>query len=621
MAADLKLITDNLDLWTSALLTKSTAGRGSGGKVEAYGIKKLRALILELAVRGKLVPQDAGDEPASELLKRIQAEKDGLIASGKIKKDKPLSPINDEEKPFDLPNGWAYSNLGDVVEIVRGITFPGSEKSKAPEKGRIACLRTSNVQDQIEWDDLLYIREEFVSREDQLLKPHDIVMSMANSRELVGKVALVGERLNQKTSFGGFLGVLRPFSIDPRFVVTLLRTPHTREKLIDSASQTTNIANISLGKLRPLFFAIPPLAEQHRIVAKVDELMALCDQLEQQQTSGIEAHQTLVATLLATLTTPVRPEPVEGRVTSQPSTLRQAQDERLEDNNSARTETEFAEAWSRIADHFDTLFSTEHSIDQLKQTILQLAVMGKLVPQDPNDEPAGVLLEKIAKEKERLVKEGKIKNQNPQPEVPDDEKPFRLPSGWVWSHLPDIGELARGKSKHRPRNDSKLYANGSIPMIQTGDVAKAAPLISTYTALYNENGLSQSRLWPKGTMCITIAANIADTGVLAFDACFPDSVVGFIPFDEKLNVCYFDYFIRTAKSHLEEYAPSTAQKNINLEILGQLLVPLPPARELDRIVAKVDQLMALCDSLKARLASARTTQIHLADAIVEQAVA
>jgi|CXWL01.1.fsa_nt_gi type I restriction enzyme S subunit len=260
----IQLLTNHLDIWTaSETEKKSGRGRTSGNGTSVYGIKKLRELILELAVRGKLVPQDPNDEPAGELLKRIQVEKAKLIAEGKIKKDKPLPPISDEEKPFELPQGWAYSCLGDSVEIIRGITFPGSEKSKVPDKGRIACLRTSNIQDQIEWDDLLYIGEEFVSREDQFLMPRDIVMSMANSRELVGKVALVGEEIPQKTSFGGFLGVLRPFLIEPRFVMSLLRTPHTREELIDSASQTTNIANISLAKLRPLFFAIPPLSEQN----------------------------------------------------------------------------------------------------------------------------------------------------------------------------------------------------------------------------------------------------------------------------------------------------------------------------------------------------------------------
>jgi len=317
--------------------------------------------------------------------------------------------------------------------------------------------------------------------------------------------------------------------------------------------------------------------------------MALCDRLEQEQTDSLEAHQTLVETLLRTLTDAPDAEAAQ-------------------------------QAWTRIAQHFDTLFTTEHSIDQLKQTILQLAVMGKLVPQDPNDEPVSVLLKKIAVEKTRLVKEGKIKKRNKLPEITEDEKPFDLPEGWEWSRLPEIGELARGKSKHRPRNDPKLYIGGKVPMVQTGDVAKADPVITTYTALYNDVGVSQSRLWPKGTLCITIAANIADTGILGFDACFPDSVVGFISLDSTIDVRYFEYFLRTAKNHLEDFAPSTAQKNINLEILGSLLVPLPPPKELNRIVAKVDELMALCDALKARIQDAQTTQLHLADAVVEKAV-
>ncbi|HFE37054.1 MAG TPA: restriction endonuclease subunit S, partial [Gammaproteobacteria bacterium] len=344
-------------------------------------------------------------------------------------------------------------------------------------------------------------------------------------------------------------------------------------------------------------FPLPPIAEQHRIVAKVDELMALCDQLEQRQTDSITGHQTLVETLLNAL---VRPEP---------------------DEEGALTATNFDQAWQRITEHFDTLFTTEHSIDQLKQTILQLAVMGKLVSQNPVDEPVSVLLEKIAKEKARLIKEGKIKKQKSLPQITKEQKPYNLPDGWLWIHLPDIGELARGKSKHRPRNDPKLYIGGATPMVQTGDVARADSIVSTYTALYNQKGVAQSRLWPRGTMCITIAANIADTGILGFEACFPDSIVGFIPFDKKINVKYFEYFIRTAKEHLEDFAPSTAQKNINLEILSKLLVPMPPANELTHIVSKVEELMTICDTLKTRLQEAQTTQVHLADAIVKQAVA
>ena len=121
-------------------------------------------------------------------------------------------------------------------------------------------------------------------------------------------------------------------------------------------------------------------------------------------------------------------------------------------------------------------------------------------------------------------------------------------------------------------------------------------------------------------MCITIAANIADTSVLGFDACFPDSVVGYTPFDKAIDVKYFEFFIRTAKSDLEKYAPSTAQKNINLEILSQVLVPLPPKKEISRIVTKIENLITLCDRLKININQSQTTQLQLADAMAEQAL-
>ncbi len=590
MSAIQQILIDHIDIWTNAEAEKKSGrGRSGGNGVNVYGIKKLRELILELAVRGKLVPQDPNDEPASELLKRIQAEKAKLVAEGKIKNGKPLLPITDEEKPFELPNGWTYSRLGDAVEIIRGITFPGSEKTKIPEKGRVACLRTTNVQDQIEWDDLLYIREEFVSRDDQFLMPRDIVMSMANSRELVGKVALVGAEINQKTSFGGFLGVIRPFLIEPRFVVVLLRTPHTREVLIDSASQTTNIANISLAKLRPLFFAIPPLEEQHRIVAKVDELMALCDQLEMQHDNAAEAHEKLVSQLLATFT-------------------------------QSQNADDFSANWQRIAAHFDTLFNTEASIDALKQTLLQLAVMGKLVPQDPNDEPANELLKRMQAEKAKLVAEGKIKKDKPLPPITDEEKPFELPMGWKWVRLGRItSKITDGDHKTPPRIlegfrlfSAKNVRDGYLDFDNCDFISEQDYLKSRERCCPDTGDL----------LIVSVGGTIGRTSLVPDDSDFAlvRSVALIKPL--LLSSCYLkqamDSTLLQESIHVRKRGG--AQPCLYLSEIEQFIFPLPPLAEQHRIVAKVDELMVLCDQLKSRITQASQLQKKLSDVVVEQAI-
>ncbi|SRC18718.1 restriction endonuclease subunit S [Escherichia coli] len=547
-----KLIVDHMETWTSALQTRSTAGRGSSGKIDLYGIKKLRELILELAVRGKLVPQDPNDEPASELLKRIAAEKAELVKQGKIKKQKPLPEISEEEKPFELPEGWEWVTLATVGEIVGGGT-PKSDNPQFWAKNGIKWITPA---------DLYGLKGKYITSGARDISP-------------------AGLSTNQ-----GFKSCVPYIKESAEYIYYFLLAS---AKKIDAEASGTTFKEVSGAIVSKILLPLPPLSEQLKIVSRANELMSLCDQLEQQSLTSLDAHQQLVETLLGTLT----------------------------DSQNAE---ELAENWTRISEHFDTLFTTEASVDALKQTILQLAVMGKLVPQDPNDEPASELLKRIAQEKAQLVKEGKIKKQKSLPPISDEEKPFELPEGWEWSYLSDIGILARGRSKHRPRNDPTLYADGTIPLVQTGDVARSNGCINTYSALYNQLGLSQSKLWNKGTLCITIAANIADSGILNFDACFPDSVVGFTPYENEIPVLYFHYFMMTIKSTLEKFAPSTAQKNINIDILSQLFFPCPPLEEFHRIVDKVQNLLSVCDVLRAYIQSAQQTQLHLADALTDAAI-
>ncbi|HCI1622226.1 TPA: restriction endonuclease subunit S [Escherichia coli] len=578
-----KLIVDHMETWTSALQTRSTAGRGSSGKIDLYGIKKLRELILELAVRGKLVPQDPNDEPASELLKRIAAEKAELVKQGKIKKQKPLPEISEEEKPFELPEGWEWVTLATVGEIVGGGT-PKSDNPQFWAKNGIKWITPA---------DLYGLKGKHITSGARDISPAGLSNSSArlmpkgsvlfSSRAPIGYVAIADAELSTNQGFKSCVPYIKESA---EYIYYFLLAS---AKKIDAEASGTTFKEVSGAIVSKILLPLPPLSEQLKIVSRANELMSLCDQLEQQSLTSLDAHQQLVETLLGTLT----------------------------DSQNAE---ELAENWTRISEHFDTLFTTEASVDALKQTILQLAVMGKLVPQDPNDEPASELLKRIAQEKAQLVKEGKIKKQKSLPPISDEEKPFELPEGWEWSYLSDIGILARGRSKHRPRNDPTLYADGTIPLVQTGDVARSNGCINTYSALYNQLGLSQSKLWNKGTLCITIAANIADSGILNFDACFPDSVVGFTPYENEIPVLYFHYFMMTIKSTLEKFAPSTAQKNINIDILSQLFFPCPPLEEFHRIVDKVQNLLSVCDVLRAYIQSAQQTQLHLADALTDAAI-
>ena len=281
--------------------------------------------------------------------------------------------------------------------------------------------------------------------------------------------------------------------------------------------------------------------------------------------------------------------------------------------------------------------STEltHQLDlvkQVRQAFLREAMQGRFdFAQRPLDEETGQeLLAKIKAEKERLIKEknpstglrARIKKQKPLPPITEEEIPFEIPENWVWCRLGEIGELKRGKSKHRPRNDERLFKDGIHPFIQTGDVARSkinGYIIETINGYYNDFGLAQSEMQSKGTLCITIAANIAECGFLGFDACAPDSIVCFNSLD-KITDKFTFYYLIDARDEIEKYAPATAQKNINLGILNSLLIPLPPLSEQKRIVAKLDELMAYCDELEASIKASQQENELLLQQVLREAL-
>ncbi len=177
--------------------------------------------------------------------------------------------MSDDQRP--VPLGWVEAKLEDIAEVIRGITFPSSDKRHEPYEGSVVCLRTTNVQDQLEWDDVLYIPRKYVKSSDRWLQEFDSVISMANSFELVGKVALA-RQVPAATTFGGFIAAIRSRGVDPRFLFFALREPEAKERIRRTSSRTVNIANISAKNLNAAELRIPPLAEQHRIVSKIEAL-------------------------------------------------------------------------------------------------------------------------------------------------------------------------------------------------------------------------------------------------------------------------------------------------------------------------------------------------------------
>ena len=574
-----QLLTQHLDIWTTAESEKKSGrGRASGNAGSVYGIKKLRELILELAVRGKLVPQDQNDEPASELLKRIQAEKAKLIAEGKLKKEKPLAPINDDEKPFELPKGWEWVRLGLITNF--GLT---EKLNKITNDTWVLDL------EDIEKDTSVILQKNRFSEKQSLsdknsFKKGDVLYGKL--RPYLNKVVVADEDGVCTTEI---LPIRCYGDFENKYFMYALKAPHFIA-YVNARSYGMKMPRLGTDDGRNSLFPLAPLAEQHRIVAKVDELMALCDQLEHQHLNAAEAHETLVSALLDTLT---------------------------QSQNAA----EFQSHWQRIAEHFDVLFTTEASIDALKQTLLQLAVMGKLVPQDPNDEPASELLKRIQAEKAKLIAEGRLKKEKPLAPIGEDEKPFELPKGWEWTTLLAAAII-------NPRNSANDELEASfVPMT----------LIGTQ---FNESHNHEIRIWKDIKQGFTHFQE-GDIGVAKITPCFENSKACVFdglknkigagttelhivrPLVKTLNPRYVLAYLKSPRFLYigESKMTGTAgQKRLPKEIVESSPFPLPPVTEQNRIVAKVDALMALCDQLNTRIQQASRQQQLFADVLVEKSV-
>ena len=252
------------------------------------------------------------------------------------------------------------------------------------------------------------------------------------------------------------------------------------------------------------------------------------------------------------------------------------------------------ELFSELDNGVETLKKTKQQLAVYRQSVLKAAFEGRITKHQHCDEKLDWALG------------GEINS------LPT------IPSEWRYIALSKLGELGRGKSKHRPRNDPKLFVGGKYPFLQTGDVKAAKQCIIEYSKMYGEFGLQQSKLWPKGTLCITIAANIAETAFLGIDACFPDSVVGFVPY-ECIDPKYIKYFIESQKLRLWAFAPATAQKNINLDTLENLIVPYCSLEEQRAVIAEIESRLSVCDSIEKTVDAALQQAESMRQSILKKA--
>jgi len=548
-------IIQSFDIWIDAQGVKSKGRVKSVENISLEGIARLRELILELAVRGKLVPQDPNDEPANELLKRIEMERKAL-------NETVLLDIEENEKSFALPTGWEWVRLQQIIQISSG---DGLTAANMNGNGSIPVFGGNGING-----------------------CHD-KNNVSKPTLVIGRVGFYCGSIHITPNYAwvtdnAFITTFSEANIYIKFLSWLLNGTNLKEN--DSATAQPVISG---RKIYPIVVALPPLKEQHCIVAKVDELMALCDKLEEQQTNNLKTHQLLVKTILETLT-------------------------------QAADANELQAAWERMATHFDNLFCTEDSIDQLKQIILQLAVMGKLVPQNLDDEPASLLLEKIAKEKAHLVKEGKIKKQSTLLEITEEEKSFNLPIGWTWAKLQTLvfllGDGLHGTPTYTDEtnyyfingnnlNDGKIEIKPGTKTVSKEEMLKYKKALSSNTVLVSINGTLGKVAFYNG-----------EEIMLGKSACYFNLSENVYKYYIKVvleSKYYIDYAIRNATG--------TTIKNLGLKAMNDFPIPLPSLPEQHRIVAKVDELLAVCDALKVNILKAEEIKVQLAEAVVESATA
>ena len=497
--------------------------------------QELKNSILQLAIQGKLVEQRPEEGTAQELYAQIQAEKRRLIKEGKIKKEKPLPEITEDEKPFDIPDSWLWVRIGDCVSDRTGLSYKKEFLQESSEK-MIRVLRGGNIGDTkyfIKPDDI-FISSKYV-KSDLFLKRNTLITPAVTSLEHIGKMGRI-EADYDNIVVGGFVLMLSPhYSLDEfaQYLLYCFSSNYVRtccKGIVNKSGQA--FYNLSRKKLLQVVIPLPPLAEQHRIVAKIKELLPLVDRYEQ--------------------------------------------------------------AWTKLED-FNRRFP-----EDLKKTILQQAIQGKLVEQRPEEGTAQELYEQIQAEKQRLIKEGKLKKEKPLPEITEEEKPFEIPEGWMWVRLGDIVTVLGGK--RIPAGRKLSTEDTGHKYIRISDMKNGS--VVTDNLLYVPADIYPSiskYIICKDDVYITVAGTIGRIGRI------PKELDGANLTENADRLVFFsinqDWLIQClnsvlVQSQIIEVTTKVGQPKLAIKRIQELVIPLPPLAEQKRIVEKLEELLVMCERLK-----------------------
>lgn len=577
-----QLITDHLDIWTAATEKKSSAGRGNGGSVSLHGIKKLRELILELAVRGKLVPQDDTDVPADGLLDQLHLQQAQMFAKGIIKKPKPVAKIAASELPFELPRGWTWCRVSQL----------GHDWGQKVPESQFTYIDVGSINKELGLvsEPTVLEASKAPSRARKLVRNGTVVYSTV--RPYLLNIAVITETFEPEPIASTAFAIVHPFDgVSASYLYRYFRSP-TFISYVEGCQ--TGIAYPAINDKQ--FFSglvpLPPTEEQHRIVAKVDELMVLCDALERQAEDSLEAHQTLVETCLATLTNSQSPE-------------------------------ELTQNWTRIEAHFDTLFTTEESLAELDKTVLQLGMMGLLVKQDLSMSSTS-LLETARKTRADLVAKKEVKAFKAKATNEVLDRPFILPSGWSWLRLGEAAVLVTKGSSPKWQGVSYTDDPSEVMFVTSENVGRFEMLLDNPKYVERKfNTVEPRSILKAGDYLMNIVgASIGRTAIYPG----PDGaninqavcLIRVLPglFDPRFLIAFFNS--EFCRGYMFDKQVDNARANLSMGNISQFLIPVPPIEEQVAIAEKLELLSDLSSNLSRRLQARAVLSKSLADTLTSK---